>query len=103
MLLTGLLPLLASDPAVAAAADSIAAGRSGALVAPSGLRAPIAAHIASRATTPVVVLTATGREAEAMTAALASWTTGAAAFPAWETLPHERLSPQVDTLSLIHI
>ena len=99
MLLTGLLPLLASDPAVAAAADSIAAGRSGALVAPSGLRAPIAAHIASRATTPVVVLTATGREAEAMTAALASWTTGAAAFPAWETLPHERLSPQVDTMA----
>ena len=99
MLLTGLLPLLASDPAVAAAADSIAAGRSGALVAPSGLRAPIAAHIASRATTPVVVLTATGREAEAMTAALASWTAGAAAFPAWETLPHERLSPQVDTMA----
>ena len=99
MLLTGLLPLLASDPAVAAAADSIAAGRSGTLVAPSGLRAPIAAHIASRATTPVVVLTATGREAEAMTAALASWTTGAAAFPAWETLPHERLSPQVDTMA----
>ena len=99
MLLTGLLPLLASDPAVAAAADSIAAGRSGALVAPAGLRAPIAAHIASRATTPVVVLTATGREAEAMTAALASWTAGAAAFPAWETLPHERLSPQVDTMA----
>ena len=99
MLLTGLLPLLASDPAVAAAADSIAAGRSGTLVAPSGLRAPIAAHIASRATTPVVVLTATGREAEAMTAALASWTRGAAVFPAWETLPHERLSPQVDTMA----
>ena len=99
MLLTGLLPLLASDPAGAAATDSIAAGRSGTLVAPLGLRAPIAAHIASRATTPVVVLTATGREAETMTAALASWTTGAATFPAWETLPHERLSPQADTMA----
>ncbi len=45
-------------------------------------------------------MTATGRESEDLTAALASllpaeWV---AEFPAWETLPHERLSPRSDTV-----
>ncbi len=46
---------------------------------------------------PVLVVTATGREAEDLTAELAALLGDKVAqFPAWETLPHERLSPGVD-------
>ena len=47
--------------------------------------------------TPLLVVTATGREAEDLTAELkAMWGDQVAWFPAWETLPHERLSPAAD-------
>src|SRR5262249_48864565 len=48
----------------------------------------------------VLMVTATGREAEDLTAALTSLLdpAGVAQFPAWETLPHERLSPRSDTV-----
>ncbi len=46
---------------------------------------------------PVLVVTATGREAEDLTAELtAMMGDKVAQFPAWETLPHERLSPGAD-------
>ena len=46
---------------------------------------------------PLLVVTATGREAEDLTAELkAMWGDQVAWFPAWETLPHERLSPAAD-------
>jgi transcription-repair coupling factor (superfamily II helicase) len=47
----------------------------------------------------VLVVTATAREAEALTDALTSLLPGegVAYFPAWETLPHERISPGPDT------
>ena len=52
------------------------------------------------AKTPVLAVTATGREAEDLTAELrAMLGEGAAMFPSWETLPHERLSPAVDTVA----
>ncbi|WP_456047792.1 hypothetical protein, partial [Actinomyces sp.] len=95
MLLTGLLPDISTDPAIETATDSIEAGRSGTIVAPVGIRPPLLAAVATRAATPLVVLTATGRDAETLTNALASWIPGVAMLPAWETLPHERLSPQV--------
>ncbi|MGB8403519.1 MAG: transcription-repair coupling factor, partial [Mycobacterium sp.] len=48
---------------------------------------------------PVLVVTATGREAEDLTAELqAVHGAAVAVFPSWETLPHERLSPGVDTV-----
>lgn len=48
---------------------------------------------------PVLVVTATGREAEDLSAELAAMLGDAVAyFPAWETLPHERLSPGVDII-----
>ena len=51
---------------------------------------------------PAVVLavTATGREAEDLTAALRAYlpADAVAEFPSWETLPHERLSPRSDTV-----
>ena len=49
---------------------------------------------------PVLVVTSTFREAEAVTAALNSLVgeDQVAYYPAWETLPHERLSPRSDTV-----
>src|SRR5690606_33390552 len=48
----------------------------------------------------VLAVTATGREAEDLTAALSSLLGPGrvAHFPAWETLPHEKLSPRSDTV-----
>lgn len=49
---------------------------------------------------PVLVITATGRQAEDLSAELAAMLgDGVAQFPAWETLPHERLSPGIDTVA----
>lgn len=50
---------------------------------------------------PLVVVTATGSDAEAFTSALGSYLDPAtvAIFPSWETLPHERLSPRSDTVA----
>ncbi len=49
---------------------------------------------------PLVVVTATTREAEDLAAALESLIPAEriAIFPSWETLPHERLSPRSDTV-----
>ncbi|OBB95742.1 transcription-repair coupling factor [Mycobacterium sp. 852002-30065_SCH5024008] len=48
---------------------------------------------------PLLVVTATGREADDLTAELRGvFGDAVAAFPSWETLPHERLSPGVDTV-----
>ena len=47
----------------------------------------------------LLVVTATGREADDLTAELRGvFGDAAALFPSWETLPHERLSPGVDTV-----
>ncbi|MCD4849763.1 transcription-repair coupling factor [Arthrobacter sp. AK01] len=73
--------------------------------APTGMRAVLLAEmadaLASQDGTPVVLaVTATGREAEDLTAALGSYlpADSIATFPSWETLPHERLSPRSDTV-----
>ncbi len=72
-----------------------AAGRPGAADRPDGESA------AEPALGPfVLAITATAREAEDLADALSSLLpdpNGAAYFPAWETLPHERLSPRSDT------
>ena len=48
---------------------------------------------------PVLLVTATGREAEDLTAELRAMMGDTVAwFPSWETLPHERLSPGVDII-----
>ncbi|MEV7022404.1 transcription-repair coupling factor, partial [Kitasatospora sp. NPDC093558] len=49
---------------------------------------------------PVLAVTATGREAEDLAASLRSLLPpdAVAEYPAWETLPHERLSPRSDTV-----
>jgi len=102
MPLSGLLGPVAQDPAVAAA---IAAARDGSrprldLTAPPGLRPFALAAVADRAGKPLLAVTATGREADDLASALRSLlgATAVAEFPAWETLPHERLSPRSDTV-----
>ncbi len=47
---------------------------------------------------PVVAVTATGRHAQDLQASLRDLGSRAAVFPAWETLPHERLSPTAETV-----
>ncbi|MFV0435027.1 MAG: transcription-repair coupling factor [Leucobacter sp.] len=70
-----------------------------------GLRAPLVAGLLRRRREAgdrgaLLVIAATSREAEALRSALASLVPEAvtAEFPAWETLPHERLSPSAETV-----
>jgi len=67
------------------------------LVGPASARLFVASALARLG--PLLVVTATGREADELTAELRGVLGDAvAAFPSWETLPHERLSPGVDTV-----
>jgi transcription-repair coupling factor (superfamily II helicase) len=60
----------------------------------------IAAIAGSGDRRPVVVVTATTNAAERLTSDLETWlgTDNAQVFPAWETLPFERVSPAVETM-----
>jgi transcription-repair coupling factor (superfamily II helicase) len=107
MSLAGLLSVIAEDPGLR---HALSQGDTDAdLVAPPALRPFLAAALA---TTPpgadqpgpgphrfVLAVTATAREAEDLTSALESLLPPGtvACFPAWETLPHERISPRSDT------
>ena len=107
MSLAGLVDLLIEDPTVA---ETIGDARSRALraldiTAPVPMRPLIAAALAASedrggAGQPVLLVTSTFREAEEVTAALSSLAgeEQVAYYPAWETLPHERLSPRSDTV-----
>ncbi|MBM6699076.1 transcription-repair coupling factor [Bifidobacterium pullorum subsp. saeculare] len=106
--LAGLLESLGRDPAFAKAAsgdvdDLAAASQTGIVTvgAPEGIRPALAAALAHRR--PVVLVVASGREAEETVASLRSWWDGDPAavgqLEAWETLPHERLSPRADTVA----
>ncbi|ULE31323.1 transcription-repair coupling factor [Mycobacterium sp. IDR2000157661] len=67
------------------------------VVGPAGARLYVASAIAQAS--PLVAVTATGREADDLTAELHGvFGDAVAMFPSWETLPHERLSPGVDTV-----
>jgi len=75
------------------------------IVGPVGVRPFLAGAMAEStrlggAGVPVLLVTATGREAEVATAAIADLigTEKVMIFPSWETLPHERLSPRADTV-----
>ncbi|HEX2358120.1 MAG TPA: transcription-repair coupling factor [Micromonosporaceae bacterium] len=111
--LAGLLPAALADAGLSRARDlardgrAHAAGEADALdvTAPAALRPFVVAAIAAErdrggAGRPVLAVTATSREAEDLAAALGGLlpTDKVAVFPAWETLPHERLSPRSDTV-----
>ena len=116
MSLGGLLTIIDDDPRLRevvarAESDTSAAADSGPgavtlagedLIAPPTLRPALAAAL-TRPRGPsrfVLAVTATAREADDLTAALGSFlpASSVACFPGWETLPHERLSPQADTV-----
>ncbi|WIM85713.1 transcription-repair coupling factor [Candidatus Mycobacterium wuenschmannii] len=68
-----------------------------ALVGPASARLFVGCALARQG--PLLVVTATGREADDLSAELRGVLGDAVAmFPSWETLPHERLSPGVDTV-----
>lgn len=68
---------------------------------PDGLRPALAAGAAGKQ--PVVLVVASSREAEEAVESIRSWYDGdpndVAQLEAWETLPHERLSPRADTVA----
>jgi len=106
MNLTGVLSVLLDDPAVREAVDLAGTVVRGEVdvVIPVGARPPLVAAMAQaleQAGAPLVVVTATGREADDLALALRSYVEAdrVAVLPAWETLPHERLSPRSDTVA----
>ena len=123
MLLTALLPplLAAADIARTVRAASSRSRTDRSLVVAPGARPAVlaamalgeegvqrvaggdapAAGSAEVSGTPLLVVTATGREAEETALALRSYLPAedVAVMPAWETLPHERLSPRADTVA----
>ena len=100
MTLSGLLDTLARDPALSAAIDAAGKVTDLELSAPVSMRPFVAALLAAKADRPVLAVTATAREAEDLVSALQSLLPPdqVVEYPAWETLPHERLSPRADTV-----
>ncbi|MGA4508044.1 transcription-repair coupling factor [Propionibacteriaceae bacterium G1746] len=101
MTLSGLVDLLATDPQLAEAIEQARAGLPALdLTTPASSRAAIAATLARKTGRMQLLVASTFREAEELTASLESWLSpeDVAYYPAWETLPHERLSPRSDTV-----
>jgi transcription-repair coupling factor (superfamily II helicase) len=105
--LSTLTPMVAAEPSIArAVARARQAGASSVdVTAPSALRPFLAAALASSAQdggagATLLVVTATSREADDVAAAVRCLidADSVAVYPAWETLPHERLSPRADTV-----
>ena len=98
MLLSGLLDVVAAEPSLARSLNTPDVPTLD-LSAPAGLRPFVIAGLVRKGRT-VLAVTATGREAEDLVAALESLlpVDRVALFPSWETLPHERLSPRADTV-----
>lgn len=100
--LAPLLDVLQSDPQVSSVLAHVGRTDVVDVAAAPGLRGPLTALVATRTEQPVPVLavTATGREAQDLAAALRTFMpeSDVAEMPSWETLPHERLSPRSDTV-----
>lgn len=96
--IAGLVELALTAPTFQQLIDSAAASPAElSLVGPASARLFVASALARLG--PLLVVTATGREADDLTAELRGvFGDAVALFPSWETLPHERLSPGVDTV-----
>jgi transcription-repair coupling factor (superfamily II helicase) len=102
MNLTGIVPALLADPGASAALEHVVVRGAADVVGPAGVRPPLLAAAADRR--PLVVVTATGREADELAASVRAYLPDdradeVAVLPSWETLPHERLSPRADTVA----
>ena len=109
MSLTPLLDVLVTDPIVRSILSMPAGPGESAravleIAVSAGARPPLIAALAGAhegsVRRPILAVTATGREAEDLVAALRCFLPAevVADFPSWETLPHERLSPRSDTV-----
>ena len=106
--LRGLVDAVVAEPVVAAAVEQAREPASSTLdlSAPASIRPVLYAALAAAtdhggADRPVLAVTATFREAEDLVDALRCLVDDPATvayYPAWETLPHERLSPRSDTV-----
>ena len=96
--MAGLVELALTDPCLADLTKQATAGvAEKALVGPAAARLFVAAALAQAG--PLLAVTATGREADDLTAELRAVLGDVVTmFPSWETLPHERLSPGVETV-----
>lgn len=101
MTLSGLVTLVETDAVLADVVGAL--GHAGTpsdvdLTAVPAIDPVVIAAVARRR--PVVVITATSRSAQDLVTTLGSLLSPdeVAEFPAWETLPHERLSPSSDTV-----
>jgi transcription-repair coupling factor (superfamily II helicase) len=101
MVFLGLTHALLRAPSFESAVDR--AGEDADFSLAAGLNAPLLAGLLSRrvatgVTPALCAITATSREAESLQAALGALLPEALIieFPAWETLPHERLSPSAE-------
>jgi transcription-repair coupling factor (superfamily II helicase) len=98
--LHALIPELARARALKSALENASADADFSLV--EGLRVPLLATLLARrgAASTLLAITATSRESDAVQAAFRAYLPEAAvlSFPAWETLPHERLSPSAETV-----
>ena len=107
MTLTGLVDFFCTEPTIIENIGDARARRLPVLdvTAPAPMRPLIAAALSVHtarggAGRPVLLVSSTYREAEDLTAGLQSLLgeEAVAYYPAWETLPHERLSPRSDTV-----
>ncbi len=101
MRMAGLVELFGTDPTVGACLDAATAGvRTLDVTIPDAARPLLVAALSARSSAPILLVTSTFREAENALAVLGSLLSPdeVAYFPAWETLPHERLSPRSDTV-----
>ncbi len=98
---SGVVEVVAREPVVAECLRLAAERRFTALDVTVGEAArPLVLAALAEAAEPALVITSTFREAEALQASLVSLLgeDDVAYFPAWETLPHERLSPTSETV-----
>ena len=94
----GLTRLISREESVRVAVQRAVGSPVGDLISIAEIRPFVAAAIADQR--PLLMVTSTYREAEALAEAMACLLAAdqVAYYPAWETLPHERLSPRSDTV-----
>ncbi|SFN99029.1 transcription-repair coupling factor [Geodermatophilus obscurus] len=102
MSLRGVLDVVLSDPGMARVVASAGSAEL-AVPAPPPVQPLVAAALAAAAPgagVPVLLVTAGERDADVAADLLRCFLPGrrVETFPAWETLPHERLSPRADTV-----
>lgn len=100
MKLSSLAAYLGDDPAFQAASSGLDENKN--LVIPRGALPTLLASSLQNASPGEIslVVTASSAKAEALAEELSYYLPGVEVFPAWETLPHELLSPRSDTMAL---